>query len=1055
MMFGCDAVRLRAALPWQYLKERVMIGRSIASVFGAASLAVGLFMAMPLQVAEAQGDSAAGICATTSDPTSCQQMLNSAITQGGSAPSLSGLPSSLGSGGGIGQLLQGLGQGQSSSQVPGTINGPQPSVVVTPANPNAKHAQRRSHLEDIYSVRAGSYLSQFGYDVLGNGGSVSALQIGAVQDQYILGQGDEVVVTLRGQENSTYNVFVDRDGNVTLPRLRPISASGRRFGDFRRDLDAAIHQGYIQTQDYITIGQVRQISVNVTGEVFSPGVYALSGLSTVLDAVELAGGINKSGSLRDVTVVRDGHALHFDLYKFLSSEGNTPDTTLRQGDRIVIPPIGRTIAVSGEVRRPGIYELEPGASAVTARWLIGMANGYTIRGAYRLTIMRTRADGKVEFVDASNHEIVALRDGDVLAVSKAVNYTVGDVTLEGNVRLPGQYALNKVRTLRGLLPSSEAFLPLTYTPFGFIVRLDKATLQRKIIPFSIKQLLEGSYNIDLESEDIVHVLTLNAMRQLVMISSAPQNAEGVRIPGGLAAQAFCREQEAAIRDLPKPERAGSATALKLPQCPVAVPGGTMAANGSLARSNFEQLLAGTALGQTPVSGLFGTTQRPFETNGTEQGLPNAAAPQGSLPGVTAPGNATFGSPAFGATAPGQLGATQNGAAAGSETGGAEGGAFGSEATSAAAAGVSSVEGITADEAAALGLVVGDYRVTLDGDVRAPGVYLAAPGATLGELVDAANGLAPDADLDAIEITSVTIDNVGGHSTATRKMYSLTPEKLASIPLQRLDVVQIPHVPSNQEEGDVLLDGEVVFPGTYHILKGEKLSSLLARAGGLTKQAYPQGAVFQRPSVARVQQTAYDHEADDLQKQLMASVAQGGSVLTSVSGSALGLSPEAAGFLEDVIQQLRSKPADGRISIIADPVELTANPQADVEMQPGDRLFIPKRPSEVMVTGEVLSPGNYRYASKLDVADYIALSGGYDRFADDDHVFVINPDGTARSVSDDILNFSPVGLAPGSVIVVPRDLKPLDLGALTVTIAKVFSDFALSAASIAVLSHNQN
>ncbi|MGH7224528.1 MAG: SLBB domain-containing protein, partial [Gemmataceae bacterium] len=370
-------------------------------------------------------------------------------------------------------------------------------------------------------------------------------------------------------------------------------------------------------------------------------------------------------------------------------------------------------------------------------------------------------------------------------------------------------------------------------------------------------------------------------------------------------------------------------------------------------------------------------------------------------------------------------------------------------------GTSAVEGLSADEAATLGLVVGDYRVNLEGGVRTPGAYLAAPGATLGELVDAANGLAPDADLDAVEITSVAVDNVAGRSTATRKLYSLTPEKLASIQLQRLDVVQIPLVPSELEEGDVLLDGDVQFPGTYHILKGEKLSSLLTRAGGLTKFAYPLGAVFQRPSVARLQQTAYVHEADDLQEQLMAAVAQGGGVLASASGQSLGLSPEAAGFLEDVITQLRTKAADGRISILADPVALAANPQADIELQPGDRLFIPARPSEVMVTGEVLSPGSYRYAPKLGVAGYIALSGGYNRFADDDHVFVINPDGTARGISGDLLDFTPVELAPGSIIVVPRDLKPLDLGALTVTVAKVFSDFALSAASIAVLAHSTN
>ena len=1027
---------------------------SIARAIFAAALACCLFSAVPLQVANAQSDSAAGICATTSDPTSCQQMLNSAIGQGGSPSSL---PSSLGPGSGIGQFLQGLGQSQSPTTVPGTIAGPQPSVVVTPAQPGARHQLQRSHLEELYSQRAEALLTQFGYDVLGNGGSISALQIGAVQDQYILGQGDEVVVTLRGQENATYNIFVDRDGNVTLPRLRPISASGRRFGDFRKDLDDAIHEGYIQTQDYITIGQVRQISVNVAGEVFSPGVYALSGLSTVLDAIELAGGVNKSGSLRDVTVVRDGHALHFDLYKFLSPEGRTPDTTLRQGDRIVVPPIGVTVAVSGEVRRPGIYELEPGTGSATAHWLIDIANGYAIRGAYRLTIYRTRADGKLEYVDASGQENVALRDGDILVVSKAVDYTVGDITLEGNVRLPGQYALNKVRTLHDLLPSSEAFLPLTYTPFGFIIRFDKTTLQRKIIPFSVTQLLAGTYNTDLQTDDVVHILTLNAMRQLVAISSVPQNAEGVGIPGGPMAQQFCQQAEDALRDLPQPERADSATALKIPRCPIAPQGSTSLAMGSEPRSNLEELLATAALGQTPASGLLGAAQsfqKPLDANGSLQALPNGLNANGlNALGSNANGpNATSLAAMQAGGAPGSMSATGNGVGAMTGTGAAQAGAGISAFGSSAVGGLASVEGLSADEAATLGMVVSDYTVTLEGDVRAPGVYLAAPGATLGEIVDAANGLAPDADLNAVEITSVAIDNTAGHSIATRKLYSLSPEKLASISLQRLDVVQIPHVPSDQEQGDVMVDGEVMFPGTYHILKGEKLSTLLARCGGLTKLAYPQGAVFQRPSVARLQQTAYGHEADDLQEQLMASVAQGGSALSSASGQALGLSPEAAGFVEDVITQLRTKPADGRISIIADPTVLAANPQADIELQPGDRLFIPRRPSEVMVTGEVLSPGNYRYTPKLNVTDYIAMSGGYSRYADDDHVFVVYPDGTARSVSDDILNFSPVGVAPGTMIVVPRDLKPLDLGALTVTVAKVLSDFAISAASVAVLSH---
>jgi len=897
------------------------------------------------------------------------------------------------------------------------------------------HPAESSRLEEIYSRRAGTPLSQFGYSLVGSGGSVSALQIGAVRDQYILGQGDEVIVTLRGQENATYNVFVDRDGNVTLPRLRPISASGRHFGDFRQDLDAAIKTGYIQTQDYITIGQVRQVSVNVVGEVFNPGVYGLSGLSTVLDAIQLAGGISKTGSLRNVTVVRDGRALHIDLYRFLSPAGRTPDTTLRQDDRIVVAPIGATVAVAGEVRRPGIYELEPGAHAATASWLIDIANGYTIRGAYRLTILRTRADGKLETVGITGREGAALRDGEILSVNSSVNYTIGKVVLAGNVTLPGDYPLNRTRTLRDLLPSAEAFLPLTYTPFAFIVRLNRTTLQRQVIPFSVQQVIEGKFNIDLQSEDVVHILTFNAMRQLIAISTAPENSQGARFVLGTSDRSRCADEDNGIRDLPRPDRARYLSALKSLPCRPPAETGTPPTSGL----QWPMLLGSDQLQSSAA------VARALGVNSQRKSEDTSGAGQTAGPGATGEASGTMG---MGSPAPGDTG---NGISAAATAGS---GAGSSDSTASQTA-PGSVEGLSTEEASTLGYVVDDYRVTIEGGVRQPGDYLAAPGATLEEIVDAANGLTPEADLDAIEVTSVAIDNVGGHSITTRKRYSLTPETLGSIALQRLDVVEIPNVPSEQDPGNVAIEGEVIFPGTFHILKGEKLSSVLSRAGGLTKQAYPLGAVFQRPAVARVQQSAYDREADDLQKQLMASVAQGGGVLSSAGGQSLGLSPEAAGFLEDVIRQLREKSADGRISIIADPVALAASPDADIELQPGDRLFVPKRPSEVMVTGEVLNPGNFRYSPKLDASAYIGLSGGYDRYADDDHVFVINPDGTSRAISDQLFEFNSDRLAPGSVVVVPRDLKPLDLGALTVTVAKVLSDFAITAASLAVLAHSNN
>ncbi len=151
--------------------------------------------------------------------------------------------------------------------------------------------------------------TQFGYDQLGVGRPVTVPETGAVADDYIMGPGDEVVVSLRGQENSDFRTTVDRNGRVILPRLAPIPAAGRTFGSFREDVDAAVHRAYVASTASTAIGRVRQISVLVSGEVNIPGQRIVTGLSSVVDALLLSGGIRKSGSLRNVRIQRKGHDL--------------------------------------------------------------------------------------------------------------------------------------------------------------------------------------------------------------------------------------------------------------------------------------------------------------------------------------------------------------------------------------------------------------------------------------------------------------------------------------------------------------------------------------------------------------------------------------------------------------------------------------------------------------------------------------------------------------------------------------------------------------------------
>ena len=130
-----------------------------------------------------------------------------------------------------------------------------------------------TRLEQIFSLRAGVRLQQFGYDLFGRAFcTVTVPQTGAMMDDYVLGPGDQIIVSLRGQENAEDRVNVDRNGQVALPRINPIEATGRTFGEFRQDLEAAICiVPMLRRIAFVSIGTMRQISVLVTGEVNNPG----------------------------------------------------------------------------------------------------------------------------------------------------------------------------------------------------------------------------------------------------------------------------------------------------------------------------------------------------------------------------------------------------------------------------------------------------------------------------------------------------------------------------------------------------------------------------------------------------------------------------------------------------------------------------------------------------------------------------------------------------------------------------------------------------------------
>ncbi|MEX2051515.1 MAG: polysaccharide biosynthesis/export family protein, partial [Steroidobacteraceae bacterium] len=217
-------------------------------------------------------------------------------------------------------------------------------------------------------------LKPFGYDLFAGIPTTFAPATDIpVPADYVIGPGDQIRVQLYGDVNQSYVLTVGRDGLVNFPELGPIDVSGQTFSQLRADLEQRVARQMIGTQASITVGETRSIRVFVLGEAYRPGSYTVSGLSTITNALFVSGGVTEIGSLRNIQLKRRGTLVsRLDLYDLLLHGDTSDDSRLLPGDVIFIPPVGRTVAVTGEVRRPAIYEV---AGETTARQLIELAGG--------------------------------------------------------------------------------------------------------------------------------------------------------------------------------------------------------------------------------------------------------------------------------------------------------------------------------------------------------------------------------------------------------------------------------------------------------------------------------------------------------------------------------------------------------------------------------------------------------------------------------------------------------------------------------------------------------
>jgi len=381
-------------------------------------------------------------------------------------------------------------------------------------------------------------IKQFGYDFfLSKVSTFAPVADVPVGPDYIIGPGDAFTITLWGRIEASLPVEVDRNGEISLPKVGVLKVWGMTFSQLQKFLFVQISKYYKDFQMNVTMGKLRTIRVFVVGEVQSPGNYVLSSLSTVYHALIAAGGPSKRGSMRNVQLLRNAKVIEtIDLYDFFLRGDRSKDIRLESGDTVFISVIGPTVAVSGSVKRPAIYELR---ESMALKEFIEMAGGVTFQGyLQRVQVERVEAHQKKVVVDFDispevktphPHLSTILRDGDFVKIFPIFYRPENIVFLEGNVKRPGSYELKPGMKLSDLIPSFEELLTEPYLEHAEIHRLLPPEGKLQIISFNLGKLLQGDKreNLPLANQDRVIIFSKSSLKEIPRVSISGE----VQAPG--------------------------------------------------------------------------------------------------------------------------------------------------------------------------------------------------------------------------------------------------------------------------------------------------------------------------------------------------------------------------------------------------------------------------------------------------------------------------------------------------------------------------------------------
>jgi protein involved in polysaccharide export with SLBB domain len=844
-------------------------------------------------------------------------------------------------------------------------------------------------------------LTHFGHDLfVPSPGAAQLLENIPVGPGYIVGPGDEIVVKMWGRVEGTQRMVVDRDGKIFFPKFGSLYVAGKTFEEMRAFLKSKVST-IAEVSSDVALGQMKGIRVSVVGEVRAPGWYNVSSFQTALQVLSIAGGMKDIGSLRRIKILRGGKEIQeIDLYDLLLAGDTRADIRLQQGDVIFVPVVARLAAIAGEVRRPAIYELRNEKSLLD---LVRVAGGFA-PSAWKQRVQVERLSGNVSRIvlDASVDELekgkaaLDLSDGDIVRVFPILPTDVNVVTLEGNVARPGRYEMKAGMTVGALVKGVKDFLPETYFDYALLTRLVPPDLHKEVIPVNLRRIVlekRPEADIPLQAGDTLTVFNRSA-----------------------------------FRDLPKATISGEVrmTRRELAQAPKSELQATVGKTALEAKTAVETRTDNNVLTFDIQAGL-----RVADLVKMAGGLTRLASLDRAEI-VRVDDNRTYRTIYF------NLGKAMEG---------------------------DPQENLlleSEDHVRIHSVMETRYRktVTAAGEVNNPGDYVLTQGMLLSDLLFKSGGFKESAYTKEGELFRREVTPQGDLvKTQTMIVYPdkvLRGEAAADIPLKEYDLLVVRQIPEWAEKIVVTLSGEVQFPGAYAARKGERLSSVITRAGGFTKDAYLKAALFSRASTQKTQQEAIDKLIEDLEVEVSQ---KSQTVGASLDKEDVEANKELLIARRALIAQLKKTRAKGRVIIHLAGNGKVEGTLGDVLLEDGDRLDVPKKMNVVNVVGRVYNPTGIVFDPAHDsVGYYLRLVGGPTESADRDHIFLLKADGsvvTRETADRGFFAFGERGLMnarvePGDSILVPEKLVQTRLMKDVKDITQIIFQIAVSAGVLITL-----